>query len=151
VLDGLSLAGRQRAADSLTLLDSVHRRAEDLRAGLACATPEPAGTDALGPKLADCLRGSDNSSTPQHESGTGQKQGSKPTDATRKARPEQTVSPSPTVAAKKPAAAKVTPTKTAATPAQSDDPANLSDDSAGETGLDSLLNGIGAGSRHHRS
>jgi len=54
VMDRLSPANQERAASSLALLDTVGRRADDLRAGLNCTTVLSAGSDELGPKLRDC-------------------------------------------------------------------------------------------------
>ena len=150
VLDGLNATARQRVVDSLSLLEAVHRRADDLRAGLACVTPASAGTDTLGPKLAACLRGSDTAPTPQHEPGTGQKQRSKPEESTRKAKPEQTgvvVAPSPSVTAEK-KAPKSLPPNEAALPPQSEEPTELSGP-ADDDGQDSLLNSILDGGRRH--
>jgi len=54
VMDKLSPANQERAASSLALLDTVGRRADDLRAGLNCSAVQSAGADELGPKLRDC-------------------------------------------------------------------------------------------------
>ena len=150
VLDGLNATARQRVVDSLSLLEVVHRRADDLRAGLACATPAPAGTDTLGPKLEDCLRGSDNSSTPQREPGTGQKQRSKPEDSTSKAKPEQTgaaVEPTPSATSVKP----VAPPTGAIVPPESREPADLggtAGSDANDYDLDGPPNGNYRGWQH---
>jgi hypothetical protein len=53
-LSKLSPANQERALRSATLLDSVSRRAESLRTGLACDNVTSAGADALGPKLKSC-------------------------------------------------------------------------------------------------
>jgi hypothetical protein len=93
VLEKLSPANKERALESVALLDDVHKRTESLRAGLACGTPTPAGTDALGPRLADCVDGTDHASSPDRPQGTGQKQGSKSNPAPEKngsTRPDQT-------------------------------------------------------------
>jgi hypothetical protein len=81
VMEALSTANRRRATESLTLLDIVHQRAEDLRAGLACGTVAPDGTDTLGPRLDDCITGSDNSSPAQHQQGSSEKQQAKPSES----------------------------------------------------------------------
>ena len=53
-MEKLSTANRERAAVSLSLLEDVGRRADDLRTGLGCDKVTPAGSDALGPRLRDC-------------------------------------------------------------------------------------------------
>jgi hypothetical protein len=63
VLDKLSPANQERAAASLSLLDSVNRRTDDLRAGLNCASVLSAGSDSLGPKLKDCTTNADGPAT----------------------------------------------------------------------------------------
>jgi uncharacterized protein DUF5667 len=77
VLSKLSPDNRQRAATSISLLDSVHQRAADLRTGLACDTADPNGTDPLGPKPGTCTAGK-GSATTNRQQGTAEKQGSKP-------------------------------------------------------------------------
>jgi hypothetical protein len=71
-LEKLSPDNRERALASLALLDDVHQRAADLRTGLGCDTVTPDGTDSLGPKLQDCMTGSDNSSTSERQQGQGE-------------------------------------------------------------------------------
>jgi hypothetical protein len=107
LLEKLSPGNTERAMTSIALLGDVHRRAENLRTGLACATPATAGTDALGPKLKDCVDGTDHgSSTNRPEGGVGQRQssrtGSGKTGGT--ARPDPSGSPGST--------RKTTPNKT---------------------------------------
>ena len=53
-MEKLSTANRDRATVSLSLLEDVGRRADDLRTGLGCDKVTPAGSDALGPRLRDC-------------------------------------------------------------------------------------------------
>jgi len=53
-LNDLSAENRERAEESISLLDAISRRSDDLRAGLNCTTVVSAGVDALGPKLRDC-------------------------------------------------------------------------------------------------
>ncbi len=72
VLDRLTEAGRARAQTSLSLLDDVHRRVDDLRAGLNCATIISTGSDSLGPKLKDCTA-PDGAATPARQSGRSDK------------------------------------------------------------------------------
>jgi hypothetical protein len=67
-LDRLGPANRERAIGSLSLLDSVRGRTDDLRAGLACTPITAAGADTLGPKLKGCATRAD-SSTPARPSG----------------------------------------------------------------------------------
>jgi hypothetical protein len=79
VLDRLSPANQERARVSLNLLEAVAKRSANLRAGLACETVTSAGpADALGPQLRGCMAGTDNSSTPDRQQGTGEKAGQKP-------------------------------------------------------------------------
>jgi hypothetical protein len=83
ILGRLSDGNRTRAQESLTLLDDVHERSETLRAGLACSTVTSAGMDELGPKLRDCVTGTNGSSAKDEApQGQGQRVGTKPgTDA----------------------------------------------------------------------
>jgi hypothetical protein len=62
-LDRLSPANQERAAASLSLLDTVGRRADDLRTGLNCATVQSAGSDTLGPRLRDCTTTTEGAAT----------------------------------------------------------------------------------------
>jgi hypothetical protein len=91
-LGNLSPANRERAQQSLNLLDAVHERAADLRTGLACDTVTPAGADTLGPELDGCVAGSGSSTTPGRQQGAAVRQGAKPSnahDGTDKAQPER--------------------------------------------------------------
>jgi hypothetical protein len=63
VLDQVGPDNRERAMDSLSLLDSVHERTDDLRDGLGCTPVIPAGSDTLGPKLRDCAANAGGSTT----------------------------------------------------------------------------------------
>ena len=76
----LSSANLERAESSITLLDSVHDRAEVLRTRLACDTIVPNGSDTLGPKLKGCSAGddTDNQSTSSRPSGTSSKPATRP-------------------------------------------------------------------------
>jgi hypothetical protein len=154
-LGKLSPDNRERAVASMNLLDDVHQRAEDLRAGLACGTVSPTGTDALGPKLRGCMTGSDASSTPQSQQGTGQQQGkssTSPTGATSVPEPEQTgaaTDPGATGKTKNPADGTdaIVPDlapATGATPAPSQTPADQGDSDSGG-GLGGLLGSIFGG------
>jgi uncharacterized protein DUF5667 len=79
MLERLSPANQERARVSLSLLEAVAKRSANLRAGLACETVTSAGpADALGPQLRGCMAGSNNSSTPERQQGTGEKAGQKP-------------------------------------------------------------------------
>jgi hypothetical protein len=80
-IEMLSPANQKRAAESLALLDKVQERAEDLTARLGCDPLGRNGTDALGPKLADCMTGTGDSGVTEQPSGKSEKQGSKTTAA----------------------------------------------------------------------
>ncbi|GGQ42029.1 DUF5667 domain-containing protein [Couchioplanes azureus] len=75
----LNPANRERAARSLTLLDLVQQRTENLRDGLGCDTVTQAGSDALGPKLRSCRAGASDSSAAERRQG--QAQGEKTPDS----------------------------------------------------------------------
>jgi hypothetical protein len=91
MLDQLNPARRERADESLELIRDVERRAELLRTGLTCDTVTRDGADALGPKLLDCMTGTDATEPDEQHTGQGQ-----PAD-TRKSQPkgadDATVSP----------------------------------------------------------
>ncbi|GAA4696166.1 hypothetical protein Prum_047310 [Phytohabitans rumicis] len=57
MLDPISGASRDRALESLTLLDQVSQRAKALRGTLDCSGTATAGTDPLGPKPSTCWAG----------------------------------------------------------------------------------------------
>jgi hypothetical protein len=88
----LSPANTERAQQSLDLLDAVSARTQNLRAGLACDTVVPKGTDALGPTLGSCASSSDPTTAPGSSHGTGERQGSKSTGSAKSdpVRPERT-------------------------------------------------------------
>jgi hypothetical protein len=94
IMGKLSPDNRERAQASLTLLDQVQQRSHELKAGLACTDVSTVGTDSLGPRLSDCLSGSDSSTPQDKQQGTGQRQGTKPGTAqqggTDTVRPERT-------------------------------------------------------------
>ncbi|MCO8272564.1 DUF5667 domain-containing protein [Actinoplanes sp. TRM 88003] len=75
-LDKLSATNQERALTSIGLLDSVSKRAENLRTGLGCDTAVPSGADRLGPKLKGCAGGddSDAEAPPARPSGPSGKQ-----------------------------------------------------------------------------
>ena len=105
----MASADKERASVSLTLLDNVQARTEELRAGLSCGTLTPAGNDSLGPRLRDCMSGQDSSTTDGGaEKGHGHKQGAKPSSTTTGVDPEQRQ--------KLPAVDEVRPEKTKPTP-----------------------------------
>jgi len=54
LLDGATWAERDRAAESLTLLDTIKRRADGLRVSLACDAGATGRADALGPTPRGC-------------------------------------------------------------------------------------------------
>jgi hypothetical protein len=93
----LSPANQKRAADSLALLDKVEERAEDLMARLACDPIGHDGTDALGPKLDDCMTGTGDSGVTEQPDGKSEKQGSKsvPADSDGSGEKSKTVKPAP--------------------------------------------------------
>jgi len=93
----LPAADKERAGTSLSLLDDVQARADELRAGLSCGTVERAGADSLGPRLKGCMSGKDSSGSNGGSQGHGQKPGTKPGSSSTKdaepigeARPEKT-------------------------------------------------------------
>ncbi len=61
-LGKLTGKNQERAQTSLSLLDSVNKRAENLRTGLGCDTVTSAGSDKLGPKLRGCAADADSDS-----------------------------------------------------------------------------------------
>jgi hypothetical protein len=63
VLSRLSDANRTRALASISLLDAVRQRVDDLRGALSCSSVSPIGTDTLGPKLHSCATQPNNDST----------------------------------------------------------------------------------------
>ena len=75
VMDKLAPVNQKRATESLTLLDSVNERAEDLRAGLDCTPVAQGGTDALGPKLKDCRATADDSTATRPNGPSGKSTG----------------------------------------------------------------------------
>nr|WP_250003350.1 DUF5667 domain-containing protein [Actinoplanes sp. M2I2] len=79
-LGRLSEANQERAQASIGLLDSVSKRAENLRTGLSCDNAVPAGADVLGPKLKNCATdaGQDNHATPSRPSGQNSKHAPRP-------------------------------------------------------------------------
>ncbi|GIM63337.1 hypothetical protein Aau02nite_03420 [Amorphoplanes auranticolor] len=96
-LDRLSPDNRERALTSIKLLDSVHERAKDLRAGLACDTVTQSGGDAIGPKLRDCTTGAATGAPDEQPSGQVQREATTGSgnkgDADKKAKPKETAEP----------------------------------------------------------
>lgn len=97
LLGRLPAADSERAGKSLSLLDDVQARAEELRAGLSCGTVTRTGADSLGPRLRGCMAGKDSSGSNAGSPGHGQKAGAKPgssgagdSEPTSEARPEKT-------------------------------------------------------------
>ena len=90
VLGRLSPVNLERAHASITVLDAVRRRAESLRADLACGTTAQPGEDELGPEPAGCTE--DTAREPSvRVPGTGTRGGIKPDSAgTTAPRPERT-------------------------------------------------------------
>ncbi|MEV4707579.1 DUF5667 domain-containing protein [Actinoplanes sp. NPDC049316] len=71
-LDGLSPANAERAQKSVSLLDAVERRADNVRDGLSCSTITQSRSDALGPELKSCKAGASDSTTSERRQGQGQ-------------------------------------------------------------------------------
>ncbi|GIF24284.1 hypothetical protein BJ973_007764 [Actinoplanes tereljensis] len=98
-LDKLSPANKERAAQSLSLLDAVGKRGDELRTGLNCPQVLSAGSDLLGPKLKDCTSTADGTATnrPNGHSGKSTTKGSdrepKVKRTTPAAKPGATVKP----------------------------------------------------------
>jgi hypothetical protein len=142
-MDGLSPANHERAVVSMSLLDDVRRRSEELRAGLACTPVTSAGSDTLGPKLGGCV---DGPSAPQHQQATGEEPNSPKADP-RQSGPATNPSPS----GKSPAPADQLNPAPGLSPAtgdtlsdQTETPAEQ-DDSGDDGPLDGLLNNIFGG------
>ncbi|MEV6344551.1 DUF5667 domain-containing protein [Actinoplanes sp. NPDC051851] len=91
-LGRLSPDNRQRALDSLGLLQDVAGRTENLRTGLACDPPTSAGSDTLGPKLRGCATSSEGRTTPHNgkSTKTGGKDGGEATTPRQTAKPGAT-------------------------------------------------------------
>lgn len=131
-VDTLAPANRERAEKSLSLLDAVHQRAENLRDGLDCDKVTPAGSDALGPKLGACRAGASDSSSLEHQEGQGQDEKAAPSgsqDANKSARPKTSDDPAEDPGTTGKAVPSVTGDSSAPatgdpTPLLTDDPAN---------------------------
>jgi hypothetical protein len=91
MLDQLNPARRERADESLALIRDVEERAELLRTGLACDTVTRDGADALGPKLRDCMTGTDATEPDEQHTGQGQRADTKEDEP--KGTDDATVSP----------------------------------------------------------
>ncbi|GID96791.1 DUF5667 domain-containing protein [Amorphoplanes digitatis] len=92
-LDRLDANNQARALQSLSLLDAVHDRAADLRAGLRCDTVTQSGSDAIGPKLRECATGAATTTAPGYQQGHGQKEATTGGDKGKKAKPRTSGSP----------------------------------------------------------
>ncbi|BCB80147.1 DUF5667 domain-containing protein [Phytohabitans flavus] len=134
MLDRLPRASRDRAVESLTVLDQVSQRAKGLRNTLSCGDAATVGADALGPKPGTCW------SAPRHDragpgsgpgAGTPERGGAKPA-----AEPSGGASPEPTSSAKATATAG-TPTPAASASVEQPAPTPSSTDDGG------LLDGLG--------
>ncbi|HEU4348319.1 MAG TPA: DUF5667 domain-containing protein [Actinoplanes sp.] len=92
ILTTLPAAERERANRSLVLLDHAGQRAQELRNGLACDTVVRDGADDLGPKLRDCLAGSDSSAPQERTAGQGERAAKKepPASGDTEVQPERT-------------------------------------------------------------
>jgi hypothetical protein len=97
VLGKLDPANRSRALASISLLDSVRERVDELRSGLSCSSASPMGSDVLGPKLHGCATQPNSDSTqgrPSGHSGKLNGQSSPAEDAP--VRPRRTATPAAT-------------------------------------------------------
>jgi hypothetical protein len=142
VLDRLSPANQERAASSLALLDSVGRRADDLRAGLNCSTVVPAGADDLGPKLRDCTTSAAGTATGKTSGRSGKTTTRDPRES--KAKPERanpSATPAATTDAADPATSAEPGLPPGGTPVTSEAPAVTTTD-AGNGGLGGLLGSL---------
>jgi hypothetical protein len=81
LLDRLDGTKRERAEESLGLVEDVRHRVALLRAGLACTTVTRDGADALGPKLRNCTTDTDAGGTDEQTPGQGERQSSKKSSA----------------------------------------------------------------------
>jgi hypothetical protein len=149
MLSKLNPGNLERAQSSMALLDDVQQRTQSLRAGLACGTASPDGTDPLGPKLDGCTTGK-GSTAPDRPQGTGERRGSKDggspqstgTDPTRLGRTDPTAIPGvngqAVPGAEDPTAPGVAPSSGRPHPGQSSTPA----DDAGKGVLGGILGGV---------
>jgi hypothetical protein len=142
-LDRLSPGNRERAMESVNLLDEVQQRAESLKSGLGCASISSAGADSLGPKLRGCATKPDAGTSTSRPSSHG-KVGSRSSESP--PAPERTGSPAVTPDADGSAAPSTKRSSTAtddvddATPSPSESGA---DPTPSETGmLGGILGGI---------
>jgi hypothetical protein len=95
-LGRLNETNRTRAQTSISLLDAVHQRVDDLRAGLSCSTTSPIGTDVLGPKVRGCSTQPNNDSSVNRPNGhSGKLSGRSPQEGT-SGHPKRTASPKAT-------------------------------------------------------
>ncbi|MEU4239341.1 DUF5667 domain-containing protein [Actinoplanes sp. NPDC026619] len=88
-LDKLSTANQERAGQSLSLLDAVGKRGDELRTGLNCPQVLSAGSDTLGPKLKDCTSTADGAATSRPNGHSG-KPSTKDDPRGSKAKPQRT-------------------------------------------------------------
>jgi hypothetical protein len=78
MLGRLSDSNRTRAMESMTLLADTQQRSQTLRSGLSCGTVTSLGVDSLGPRLRECVTGTNGSPADETPQGQGQKAGTKP-------------------------------------------------------------------------
>jgi hypothetical protein len=96
VLGKLDATNRTRALASISLLDAVRQRVDNLRGGLSCSSVSPIGADMLGPKLRGCATQPNNDSTLNRPNGrTGKLSGRSPEEDA-PAHPRRTASPAAT-------------------------------------------------------
>jgi hypothetical protein len=96
VLGKLDSTNRTRALTSISLLDSVRQRVDDLRGGLSCSSVSPIGSDSLGPKLRGCTTQTNNDSTLNRPNGRSGKLGGHVPQEDARARPKRKASPATT-------------------------------------------------------
>ncbi len=91
LIDGLNAKDREKAIDSLRLLDEVDKRVRGLRNSFACGTDGISGADSLGPKPRSCSAAdSPKSNGTGKQTGSGAERGS-----TTENRPGPSPNPSP--------------------------------------------------------
>jgi hypothetical protein len=97
VLGKLSETNRARALTSISLLDAVQQRVDDLRSGLSCSSISPIGSDVLGPKLRGCATQPNNDTTLDRPNGrSGKMSGRSSPEEDAPAHPRRTASPAAT-------------------------------------------------------
>lgn len=96
ILGRLSDTNRARALASITLLDAVQQRVDDLRSGLSCSSISPIGSDVLGPKLRGCATQPNNDTTLNRPNGRSGKLSGRSPEEDAPAHPKRKASPAAT-------------------------------------------------------